>query len=150
MFKQLCYFSQTFFNDLFFQGLMKKLIFVFIVFLLFHVVLFGGATKKLDKPIYRNIFSGRLPHFGAFFVMCFLASLVLMNKVINTRFPLILSLFYSVSMAFIVEIVQKIIGYRTFSEKDILYGALGALCYAVMAKIFMKTSFGKKIFDVLT
>ncbi|MBU0757663.1 MAG: VanZ family protein [Nanoarchaeota archaeon] len=129
---------------------MKKLIFAVVLFLAIHTILFIGATARVPDNGLRDFIAGNYAHFIAFFCVAASASLILLHERIRARFPLIISFLYSSFLTFIVELVQKLIGYRTFSEKDILIGVLGAVTYTIFAAILLRFKIGLRFFNIFT
>ncbi len=128
---------------------MKKFILLLLIFFLFHGLLLYGATSKLDSKLAKKLMSGNRSHFIAFFFITLSFSILLMHRFIHFKFPYALSFLYSLGLAVLVEVIQKLLGYRYFSEHDILWGAYGSLFYIAIAKIFFNTKFGKKVLSFI-
>ena len=129
---------------------MKKLGIKIVIFMTLHIVIFGGATRRLGYNYLDNLYSGPFAHFMAFFIITFSTSLILSNRHINFNNPLVYSFFYALLLSFSIEVIQKFLGYRTFSEKDILIGAIGSFSYLILGTLASHTKIGNKLIKFTT
>ncbi len=113
---------------------MKKLFIPsLVVFVLSQIVMFYFAVARISGISGGKYLSGYVAHFLALFVTAFL--IVFMLKQINFKFPYLAAIIYCTAAAILIEFIQQMIPYRTFSLEDMFFGVFGAVTFVALGKM---------------